>query len=175
MGMCFVANHGHGYPGWRGAGQACMAPPRGTHPCAQPQDSPHSPWPSQYSTLLPTQHGRVGHSGAAWHLGAPCPGHGPQPQTPRHVGHVPVLSSLWVSYFPARTMHSLTEANQYAPGPLSYKMPTYLKRGWGVRTFRADPAPLQWMAKLPLIFRCKELARALKYSQPRNNSNKQKK
>jgi len=71
-------------------------------------------------------------------------------------------------------MYSLAEANQYAPGPLSYKMPTYLKRGWGVQTFRSDPALLKSTAKLPLIFRGKDLACALKYAQPRNNSNKQK-
>lgn len=92
-----------------------------------------------------------------------------------HVSHIPIVfSPLQVLHFPVRAMYSLAEANQYAPGPLSYKMPTYLKRGWGVQTFRSDPALLKSMAKLPLIFRGKELACALKYSEPRNNSNKQK-
>lgn len=86
------------------------------------------------------------------------------PETPSaHVSHIPVVfSPLQVLRFPGRAMYSLAEANQYTLGPLSYKMPTYLKRGWGLQTFRSAPALLKSMAKLPLIFRGKELACALK-------------
>lgn len=66
----------------------------------------------------------------------------PEPQMPSaHVSHIPVVfSPLQVLQFPLRAMCSLAEANQYAPGPLSYKIPTYLKRGWGAQTFSFDPA-----------------------------------
>lgn len=66
----------------------------------------------------------------------------PEPQMPSaHVSHIPIVfSPLQVLQFPVRAMCSLAEANQYAPGPLSYKIPTYLKRGWGAQTFSSDPA-----------------------------------
>lgn len=66
----------------------------------------------------------------------------PEPQMPSaHVSHIPIVfSPLQVLQFPVRAMCSLAEANQYAPGPLSYKIPTYLKRGRGEQTFSSDPA-----------------------------------
>lgn len=66
----------------------------------------------------------------------------PEPQMPSaHVSHIPIVfSPLQVLQFPVRAMYCLDEANQYAPGPLSYKIPTYLKRGWGAQTFSSDPA-----------------------------------
>lgn len=92
---------------------------------------------------------RRGHAGPVgcppWHL--PLLQHPEQSAAlspkmpPAHVSHVPIVfSPLQVLHFPVRAMYSLAGANQYTPGPLSYKMPTSLKRGWGYR-----PSDLFWL------------------------------
>lgn len=118
----------------------CPVPRRGTEPLASGWPSPWSRGRFRERCAARSGRARGGSpdTPAAQH---PEQSAALSPKTPSaRQSHPIVLSPLQVLHFPARAMCSLAGDNQYTPGPLSYKMPTYLKRGWRYR-----PSDLFWL------------------------------